>query len=855
MAAPDRSDLLNHETAAGPPSSTRVRPRSRKLLRILLLILLVLAAAPLAVLHAGLAASLPRLDGRLEVPGLASAVTISRDPLGIPTLEAADRTALAFGMGFVHGQDRFFQMDLSRRLAAGELSELFGRAALSQDEAARVFQFRAIARKVLEQATPDQRAIVETYARGVNAGLASLRSRPWEYWLLRAEPAPWRPEDSALAAYAMWWDLQYRSIRREMVRHLLNERLGGAQCAHGWKCALTFFYPRGTSWDAPNTAAESPAEVEPIRIPGPDELDVRGSLTSGASSARARAPYSRGRFVSVGDADAMVPVDAPIGSNAWAVSGKLTSTGSALVASDMHLNLRVPIVWYRARMRLTQPQGDGSDEGAPDALDVNGLTLPGAPVVVAGSNGHVAWAFTNSYGDWSDVTLVPCTAVDESTVRTESETLPLSSVRERIRVNGEADAELVVRSGPAGVLFRAEPERRRCWFARWIATVPEATNFNLLALESARTTREVLELAPTIGIPHQNLMVGDREGHIAWTIAGRVPEATAEDRLSGTAPWTTPASHPKLLDPPTGRVWTANARPIDDPALEALIGGDEAPIGADYDLGARAARIRDRLLGIASDAKPEHMLRVQLDDRAVFLTRWRDLLLELLTDEAVANHPQRAELRRIVADWRARASTDSVGYRLVRTFHEQTQHAVWTMLLDALEIDAREAAPPPQFEGALWEVVTQRPMHLLAPSFPDWREFLLAQVDATIAGLGKACPQLARCAWGERAPVRIRHPLSAALPFASRLLDMPTLTLPGDHDVPRVQDGHFGASNRFAVSPGRETEGYLHIAGAQSGHPLSPYYRAGFREWAEGKPLPFLPGRAEHVLTLTPARQ
>ena len=140
----------------------------------------------------------------------------------------------------------------------------------------------------------------------------------------------------------------------------------------------------------------------------------------------------------------------------------------------------------------------------------------------------------------------------------------------------------------------------------------------------------------------------------------------------------------------------------------------------------------------------------------------------------------------------------------------------------------------------------------MAKDYADWPEFLRTQVDATIAELVASCPQLARCTWGARNTVRIHHPLSRALPWLASFLDMPTVELPGDHNMPRVQDGTEGASERFAVSPGRESEGYLHIPGGQSGHPLSPFYRAGFMEWARGEPLPLLPGPARHTLTLTP---
>jgi penicillin G amidase len=181
-----------------------------------------------------------------------------------------------------------------------------------------------------------------------------------------------------------------------------------------------------------------------------------------------------------------------------------------------------------------------------------------------------------------------------------------------------------------------------------------------------------------------------------------------------------------------------------------------------------------------------------------------------------------------------------------------TMNAVWQMILGALQVADRDVPAPPQFEDPLWTLITEQPMHMLAAEYPSWRDFLLTQVDMTIKDLSTRCRALEKCQWGERRPVMVRHPLSGALPFASRMLDMPTYELPGDHDMPRVQEGAFGASERFAVSPGREKEGYLHFAGGQSGHPLSPYYRAGFREWAEGKPLPFLPGQAEHAFLLTP---
>ena len=752
---------------------------------------------------------------------------ITRDSRGVPTIEATDRADLAYATGFVHAQDRYFQMDLSRRLAAGELAELFGGAALEQDRRARLFRFRSVAREVLAQAAPAERALLEAYARGVNAGLADLAGRPWEYWVLGAPPLPWRPEDTILIEHAMWWDLQANGLRREILRQEINARLGGAQCGARWKCGLGFLYPAGTSWDAPVAPAQGAVSAAEPAVPPAEVLDVRTGSAAAAVSGS-------------------VPREPAAGSNSWAVAGRLTATGAALVANDMHLGLRIPPLWYHARLRIAS--------GAAQALDLNGVTLPGAPLLVAGSNGHIAWGFTNSYGTWLDVSRVPCTAVGQHELTTPSGPVALSVVREEIRVHGQAAVVMEVKSAPAGVLLRADEAQHSCWFGAWLAQNPAATNLGLMALEEATSVEQALAIAPGVGIPHQNVVIGDEQGHIGWTIYGRIPVDTGATRASGGAPWTTVADHPRIVDPPLGRIWTANARVASDDHQLRLIGGDVAALGAQYDLGARAGQIRDDLLALQGNITPADMLRIQLDDRAVFLARWRTLLLSVLDEEALHDHPRRAELRQLIEGWNARASVDSVGYRLVRAYHERTRQAVWDMLLAGLGLEEEQgAAPPAQFEGPLWQLVSAQPLHLLAKSYPGWPQFLRAQVDATIAELGAGCPELAHCTWGAHNLVQIRHPLSPALPWLASFLDMPTLELPGDHDMPRVQDGAiFGASERFAVSPGHEEQGYLQLPGGQSGHPLSPYYHAGFMQWARGTPLPFLPGPAEHTLILTP---
>ncbi|MEO8061469.1 MAG: penicillin acylase family protein [Pseudomonadota bacterium] len=783
-----------------------------------LIVVAVLALAAFGLAWWALRQSLPQLDGRADAPSLGAQASIERDANGRPVIAAASRNDLAFATGYAHAQDRFFQMDLSRRLAAGELSEVFGAIALQTDTRSRRFGFRAVARRVIETAPAGERAVVEAYTRGVNAGLHSLRARPWEYLLLRASPRDWSPEDSVLVIHSMWWQLQYGAITAELGRRRLERAAAAASTLAAAHELITFVYAGHSEWDTPNYSADAPC--------------VQAACTMSARVLAQPFPEML-RFAAAPAAPG--PGEAKPGSNNWAVAGIHTRSGAALVANDMHLDLGVPAVWYPARLRVTG--------AAP--LDITGVTLPGTPAVAAGSNGQVAWGFTNSYGDFSDVRWGRCASADFS-VR-----------REQILVRGADAAEIEFHDVGAGVVldgadYDGDVAKGECAQVAWLATRPEATNFGLLGMESAHDIDEVLALAPGVGIPGQNLVVGDRRGRIAWTLLGRVPRGSGPDRLFGALEFRDATDHPRIADPPVGRLWTANQRVVDG-ALEAVVGDDEVDVGAGgYDIGARARQIRDDLLSLSHPATEADMLKVQLDSRALFVARWRDLLLGLIDEDAMKDAPRRREFRELVSRWKAEASTDAVGYRLVREFRGKTEDALWHGLTAALLGEQFEAHRPSQFEAASWRLVHERPDSIAPPGAAHWREFLLQQLDVSIRSLLDECGTLARCTFGQSDPVRVRHPLSRAIPLLSRLLDMPTMELAGDHHMPRVQDGSFGASERFAVSPGRETEGYLELPGGSSGHPLSPFYRSGFGDWVSGVPTPFLPGPAAHKLELRP---
>jgi penicillin amidase len=779
------------------------------------LLLVMLAAAVTGWL--ALRGSLPPTEGSVALPGLAQTVTIERDAAGVVTISGTERADLAFALGYAHAQDRLFQMDLLRRASAGELSALLGGATVATDRQLRVHRFRSVARAAVAAAPAEHRALLESYAAGVNAGAASLSVRPFEYLLLRAKPEPWRAEDSVLVVLAMFLQLQEADGHTKLQRGLIRAALPRA--------AADFLYADASDWDATLDGSHRP----PVALPGADDYDLRqlGDLDFSPPARHARSH------------------SAP-GSNNWAVGGARSASGAALVANDMHLTIRAPNTWYRARLRLAGP-------GV--ALDVTGVTLPGTPAVVAGSNGRIAWGFTNSYGDFEDLVIaVPDPATPDHYLAPAG-SRAFTHSPERIAVKDGAAIELDVLGTEWGPVIGSDAEGRALAL-EWTAHDPAALNLELLGLEHASSVADALPVAARMGIPAQNFVVGDVAGRIAWTIAGQIPRRRGGDasvpRLStdptvGFDGYLAPAVHPRVEDPGSGQLATANARVVGGEAL-ALIGD------GGYDRGARAGRIQADLSARGDRQTPGDMLAVQLDDTAVFLERWHVRLLALLDDAAVAGQPRRAELKAALLKWSGHAAVADPAYRLVRAFRQEVERRVYFALI----APARARSPafrfraPASFEGPLWTLLERRPPNLVPPGAANWREFLLIAVDASLAGLEAECPRLAECTWGRANTVRIRHPLSASVRGLGALADYPVEELPGDEDMPHVIGTDFGASERFGVSPGHEADGYFHMPGGQSGHPLSPYYLAGHRAWTRGEATPFLPGRAEHVLSLRP---
>lgn len=787
--------------------------------------------------------SLPDLNGKHATAHVQQAVRIDRDKLGIPTIHATSRIDAAYALGFIHAQDRFFQMDLLRRVPSGRLAELVGKAAVGSDKRYRKHRFPQMAQKVFAQADGEQKEILEAYSRGVNEGLLKLQDEPFEYQVLQTTPEPWKPTDSFLVMITMLCDLQPMDGTPEQALTLLSEKVPLE--------VFSYLVRAGSRWDAALDDSELPA----VQIPSSEVWSIRDTEATVAIEPQAQEPSIDPIEMAWLNSAHELDYEFKVGSNNWAVSSKVGKPAEgygggnrAILASDMHLGLRVPTVWYRAVMHTPTTNHPNRT--------LAGVTLPGAPIMVEGSNGSVAWGFTNSTGDFGD--LIELKMLSENSYATPSGPRNLDSYTEKIYYGKDSEEYTYEWSiwGPV-----VEVRENRKFVHKWIGNDPAAFDLNIQKMESARSVEELADMANRAGMPNQNVMMVDDQGNIGWTISGRLPKRKGPPQWvagdwSNEEAWEgyyRPEEHPRVMNPESGRLWTANNR---------IMGGDFLQSVGDgrFDPGARAKQIRDRLFE-KDQFDEKDLLAIQLDDEARMMKVWQVWLQEVIAASPEVASEQFAEF---VKSPELRASRDSVVYRIVHEFRSQVFSRIF-----GFDIARRSVANqanrqglagrlsinrgvPISYEDVAEELLEQKPMHWLPKPFESWEALLKDAVSATEAELTKDDQPLAQATWGKKNRAAIKHPLSMAVPALAGLLDMPDVELPGDSHLPRVQSPSGGASQRLVVSPGFEAVGIYHQPGGASGHPLSEYYRAGFEDWALGNASSLMPGPVVHSIEITP---
>ncbi len=801
---------------------------TKRLLLLCIPLLVVLGAVAFMYARSVALASLPDVRGVVEVRGVVSTVKVSRDSLGVPLIEAATMEDACFAQGYVHAQERFVQMDAMRRYASGRLAEVFGSSMIENDRRMRAHQFERRADEVLRTVPEAHRAMLRAYAAGVNEGLRRLGAAPPEHAALGVELKTWNERDALLMQYAMW-DTLAMNRAFELMIGTMRDALPPK--------AVAFLTPEVSRWDV---VEPGPVWTKPD-MPGPDDMKPL-PLPSGTKNP---APETTTKVSHI----AADPEPLPLGSNSFAVAALRSGTGGAILANDMHLPLRAPAMWHRVSLAWTGGRLDG-------------FSLPGVPGIVVGSNGNVAWGFTNVTGDYEDWIIIEPDAMNPDRYRVPpgtgengGDTEEFGRLIEQIDVARGVAQRFEMRQTRWGPVSRTDA-RGRPLVLKWGAHDTARTNIRLFDLLRARTLEDALDAAASWDGPPQNVLVASKDGRIGWTVSGAIPLRAGFD---GTAPtsWATPgigwngwvetSKKPRSIDPSSGVLFTANNRVL--PVEQSRV------FGRAWSSPDRAARIGELLA-----KKPKHdeasLLSIQLDTAREPMRYYADLARKACKTSSTGTID--TGVLSVLDSWNGTAEADQRAFALLKRFRAQLRARAFVVLLDACKsVDPRFRYSWFNDEEPLRRVLDERPPHFLPAGTRDWDALVRSCLEDAVKDLETTGPKRGLdTTWGELNRANIAHPLSGALswvPGVSDLLDMPAVPLPGDGLTVRAQTAEFGASQRLVVSPGREGTGIAHLPGGQNGHFLSPHYRDQFESWLKGSPAPLLPGPAVETLTLRPS--
>lgn len=754
-----------------------------------------------------LRASRPRPETRANVEGLGGEVTVGFDGFGTPTIRAASRSDAMRALGYVSARDRLFQMDTMRRAGAGRLSEVVGRGMLERDTQQRVVGLGRAAERILARLPEDQRELLQAYSEGVNAYIARMPSRPFEFQLLNYKPEAWAAADCVLVLLQMFQNLCGEEEQKRRTVAVMERTLPAEVVAFltpdtdpytsllGWA---------GADEDAPRTLPR--AELASL-------LERRGASPPAKKIVKTEWLTA--------------------GSNCWAVDKSKTASGASILCNDMHTELGVPNLWYRARLCY-----EGSD--------LSGVTLPGIPLVLAGSNTHVAWGLTNMLGACLDLVTLEVDPERPDHYMTPDGWRPFEVLREQVRLKRGDLIDVEVKTTVWGPVLEkklmGEPVA-----LRWTALDPDAVDFNLMHMEQCRTVEEAVAVVNRFGGPPLNVLVADEEGRIGYTLCGRLPVRDGDG--AGWAGYIHPDELPRVVGSGEGFLVNANNRSVG--------AGYPHFLGHGYVNSYRAHRIAERLRESSGVSEGE-MFALQFDTACHVYEFYRELALEVLTDEAVAAAPELGVARREILAWDGRAELDSRGLAFLVYFKESLAQSVLTPILRACaEADEEFVYAWPNLDTPLRAILTERPPELLAGIGPEasWDSFLLENMKSGVALLREKLKvkSLENLNWGRVNKAEVFHPLTRGdrSPLGG-ILNMPADPLPGCNFSVCASEPSYGATVRMVVSPGREDGGVLHMPCGQSGHPLSESYDDQHPYWVEQQPLPFLPGPASHTLTLAP---
>jgi penicillin amidase len=787
---------------------------------------------------------LPQLDGSVAMAGLKSAITIDRDQWGRPWIRAQSLEDAVTGQGYVMAQDRLWQMDLLRRVSAGNLSEIFGAVALRFDEESRTLGMRQAAERAAADASPEIRSLLEAYARGVNENITQRRKKlPIEFLALGYKPRAWTPADTYLISLYMYKTLT-STWQEKLNRQSIAARVGPDRARD--------LFVEDSPLDHYIWTAGSPAS----QLSSPNTSANTKPLAADAHSTGAPpfAPIvweAARTFLAQFDEQ----TSEIIGSNNFVVSGAYTASGKPLLANDTHLQLSIPALWYVIHLTAA-----GSN--------VEGFALPGAPLVIIGHNDRIAWGFTNSNVDVEDLYIETFDTTNRLLYHANGKPLTADVRHETIHVRGKPDVNLEVIVTRHGPIVHRDPSEQagRAYALRWTALEPGGLDFGFPLLGQAQNWHDFIETTRHIAGPGQNTIYADVDGNIGFTIPARIPI-----RAKGNGALPVPGDSddyewkgyipfeelPRVLNPPEGIIATANARTV-GPGYNFFLTDRQA---GPY----RTARLYE-LLSNRRGLTPADCNAIQND----IVSLPNRFLAGMLIKAANGDRPRDSRTQQLIAklqSWDARATADSVETSLV----EYTRHALFRHLLAPYlgdEVSKYELWEPQSVYNDVWwrdkvfleNVLRERPAAWLPSGFASYDELLMTSADEAVAALQKQTGSSDQAAWtwGRLHPLDMIHPLGRSGSLHGSLSIGP-YPQSGTVDTVRAMGVGHGPAMRFVADLSNFDQSLMEIPTGESGQFASPYYRDQFAEWFAGRGIlaPFSAAAEAsiriHTLTLVPA--
>jgi len=824
--------LMSTLTVTGVPASRR--SAGIRVVLWLLGILALLAVGAIAVAYFVTRAALPQLDGSLLVNGLSASAKVTRDGHGVPAIEATTLDDLFLAQGYVTAQDRLWQMDVMRRFAAGELSEILGEDTLKIDREQRILGLRAAARKSLQMASPRDRSYFDAYARGVNAFIESHGSSlPIEFRILKYRPKLWQAEDSIVIANQMVKDLNYYTFGDALEREKILAKLGPE---------LTSDLYVNRSWhDRPPTVMREDLNEQQNQGDSDDEDDEDDGPDNSVTQHRSTTE----------EIWAQRTPEAVNGSNDWVVSGAHTVTGKPLLSNDMHLGHQMPNLWYEAHLKSGN-------------LDVAGVTLPGMPYVIVGHNQRIAWGFTNVGPTVTDAFIEDFNP--QGAYQTPDGWQQPEHRAEVIHVKGKPDVTLdvkITRHGP--IITDILPGETRQVALRW--TLYDGLHMPFFDVDAAQNWEEFRKAFAQLDAPGQNVVYADVDGNIGYQTTGHIPIRAAGD---GSLPvrgaddsheWTgyIPFDKlPEIYNPPSGVIATANGRITPDGFPYSVSSSWEAPW--------RTERIY-HVLESGRKFAPLDMLALQNDihsENDLFAAERFVYAIDHASKPS-ARARQAADLMR---NWDGRMLASLAAPTIaVRSAQELTRLLLEPLLGTAPE-DPKQQERTLNWKTYHWQmrtvwlqnVLLHQPKRWLPEKYSNYDDLLLAAVEAAVSET-TAPKNLAAWHWGTFNAVDIEHPVLGKIPWVRRWAAPGMKEQSGSgYTVKAVAPLH-GPSERFTANLADLDQSTLNTVTGQGGNFLSPYYLDQWKAWYEGSTftLPFtaraMEANGAHRLVLEPAKQ